>query len=130
MVRRLFGSLVVLASLLGILQPSIACAAACTSAPDCCPAGSPAGGSSQLNQPSLSAQPGICCEARPVLATLATAIGTRSDQGHACGSSAAIATPTLVPVGRPPQELRTATAQIPDRLDDSLTYLRTARLRL
>ena len=129
MVRRLFASSVVLACLLGILQPAVACAAACASHTDCCPGGSLAGSGEQLHQPSPSVQASRCCELRPAIATSVSAIGGRTDQGHASGSSAAIALPALIPVGRPPQELR-APAQIPDHFDESLTYLRTARLRL
>ena len=130
MVRRLFASWVVLGCLLGILQPAIACAAACASAMDCCPARSPPGSGEQLHQPSLSAQANSCCELRPAVTTSASAIGTRSDQGHPSESSAAVALPVVVRLGRPPQELRTPAAQIPNHLNESLTYLHTARLRL
>jgi hypothetical protein len=127
-VRRLFASWVVVACLLGIMHSAIACAAACALPTDCCPAGSPAGSGEQLQQPSLSAQASNCCVLGPAIATSVSAIGGRSDQGHASGSSAAIASPSGA--RRPPQGLRAPAAQIPDHLDESLTYLRTARLRL
>jgi hypothetical protein len=129
-IRRLFGSLVVLACLLGILQPAIACVAACAADKDCCPAGSLAGSGEQVHQLSLSAQLSSCCELRLAIATSVSAIGGRTEQGHGSGSSAAIALPTAIRVGRPPQELRAPAAQIPHPFDESLTYLRTARLRL
>jgi hypothetical protein len=130
MVRRLFASLVVLACLLGILQPAIACAAACASQTDCCPAGSPARSGEQLHAPSFDAQVLSCCELRPAIATSVSAIDARNDQGHAAGSPAAIAPSALIRLGRPPHQLGAPAAQIPDYPDQSLTYLRTARLRL
>ena len=130
MVRRLFASLIVLACLLGILQPAIACAAACASDTDCCPAGSPAVSGEQVHLPSLSVQASSCCELRAAIATSVSAIGSRTDQGHGSESSAAIALPTVFRVGRAAQELRAPAAQIPHHLDESLRYLRTARLRL
>jgi hypothetical protein len=129
-VRRLFSSLVVLACLLGVLEPSIACAAACNTSSDCCPIGSPANGSPQLHQPALAVQAIGCCEANPAPSISVAAIDARSDQGHACGPSAATAPSILIRVERPPQELTAAAAQIPARFDESETYLSTARLRL
>lgn len=129
-VRRLFASWVVLACLLGVLQPAIACATACASQTDCCPAGSPAGSREELAGPSIDAQSLSCCELRSAIATSVSAIDARNDQGHASGSSAPTAPSALIGVNRPPYQLRAAAAQIPDCPDQSLTYLRTARLRL
>lgn len=129
-VRRLFRALVVLACLLGILEPSIACAAACTTSWDCCPVASPADGNPQLHQAARAVHATSCCEASPVFSSSVAAVDARSDQGHAGGSSAATPLSILIRVARPPQELTTAAARVPAHFDESEAYLSTARLRL
>jgi hypothetical protein len=122
---------VVLGCLLGILQPALACAAACAPTTDCCPAGPQAGRGEQLHERAFSVQSTGCCELRPTVATSVAVIGATRDQGHPTGSSAPIAPPpTPFQIGRPPHQLGAPAAQIPDYPDQSLTYLRTARLRL
>ena len=128
MVRRLIASMVVLACLLGILKPAIACAD-CVSRTDCCPAGSSADCGAQMRGTSPCAQASSCCALRAAISPSVSALGIRATQGHASGPSA-IALPVTVRVGQYPRELQTPTAQIPDPINESLTYLRTARLRL
>jgi hypothetical protein len=124
--RRLIASIVVLACLLGTVQPAIACANS-TSRTDCCPAGSPA---DTGHQAAPCAQASGCCALSPAIASSVSAIGVRTSQDHGCVSSAAIALPITVRMGQYLRELQTSATQTPDHINDSLTYLRTARLRL
>jgi len=124
--RRLIASIVVLACLLGTLQPAIACANS-TSRTDCCPAGSPA---DTGRQAAPCAQASSCCALNPAIASSVSAIGVRTFQDHGSVPSAAIALPITVRVGQYLRELQTSAAQTPDPINESLTYLRTARLRL
>jgi len=127
--NRLIAALVVVASLLGIAQPAIACAN-CVPQTDCCPTGSPSG-SSELGQPSASRTQAIsCCALSTTTAPSVLAVKARTPQAHVSASSAAIALLTMVGLGQQPAEPRTLAARIPDHVDESLTYLRTARLRL
>ncbi len=125
MVRRLIASMVLLACLLGIVQPALACAD-CASRTDC-PAGSTAG----CDLPaSPCAQAISCCEMGAAVAPSVSAIAARATQGHEPESSAASIPPTGLRVGHSLEELRTPLARIPDPTNQSQTYLRTARLRL
>ena len=56
----LIASLVVVACLLGIVQPALACANGAART-DCCPAGSPAGGGDQMRPTSPSLEADSCC---------------------------------------------------------------------
>jgi hypothetical protein len=127
-VRRLIAALVVVASLLGIVQPAIACAN-CVSRTDCCPAGSLPGCSESGYQAASCTQTSSCCALSTTVAPSVLAVKARTPQAHVSASSSAIALPTMVGLGQQP-EPRTLAARIPDHFNESLTYLRTARLRL
>ena len=129
MLRRLIASIVVLASLLGTIQPAIACANR-TSRTDCCPASSPADARELTHQVAPCVQANNCCALRPAIASSVSAFAARTSQDQGSVSSAAIALPVMVPVGQYLRELQTSFAQTPDPVNESLTYLRTARLRL
>jgi hypothetical protein len=128
-VRRLIASLVVLACLLGIVRPAIDCSN-CVSRTDCCPAGSATDCGAQIRSASHCAQATHCCALRATVAPSLSLIGVRVPQGHASGFPAATLLATMPTVGRPLLNLRTPVAFIPIHVDESLTYLRTARLRL
>ena len=127
--RRLIASMVVLACLLGIVQPAIACAN-CISRTDCCPAGSPASGGERMHPAAPCAQVSSCCILSAAIAPSVSAIGVRTSHDQASGYSAAIALPATVGMAQHLRELQTAGAKVPDPANESLTYLRTARLRL
>jgi hypothetical protein len=124
-VRRLIASMVLVACLLGIVQPALAYTN-CASRPDCCPAGC----AEQLCLASPCVQAGSCCALRAASTPSVSAVRPRTAQGHASGVSPAIALPAVAPIGQHPPELRTRPTQIPAHANQSLTYLRTARLRL
>jgi hypothetical protein len=128
-IRRLIASMVLVACLLGIVQPALAYTN-CASRTDCCPAGSPAGCAEQLCLASPCVQAGSCCALPAASTPSVSAVRPRTVQGHASGVSPAIALPTVVPIGQHLPELRMPAAQIPDHVNQSLTYLLTARLRL
>jgi len=128
-VRRLIASLVLVACLLGIVQPALAYTN-CASRTDCCPAGSPASCLEQLCLASPCVQAGSCCALRAASAPSVSAVRPRTAHGHASRVSAGIALPPGLPVGQRPPELRPPPAQVPAHVNQSLTYLRTARLRL
>lgn len=127
--RRLIASLVIVASLLGIVQPALACAN-CVSRTDCCPAGSPSGCSESGHQAASCAHTNSCCALSTTVAPSVLAVKARTPHAHVATSSAAIGLPTMFGLGREPTEPRTLAARIPDPINESLTYLRTARLRL
>jgi hypothetical protein len=127
--RRLIAALVVVASLLGIVEPAIACAT-CVSRTDCCLAGSPSGCSESGQQAASCTQAIGCCGLSTAVASSVLAIKARTSQGHVSASSAAIALPIMAGLGQQPAQPRTLAARIPDPINESLTYLRTARLRL
>ena len=129
MVRRLIASLVLVACLLGIVQPALACADG-ASRTDCCPAGSPAGAGEQTCRASPSIEAYRCCALGVTATSSVSAVRTRTAQGHASASAAVVAPPTAVALGQHIPALRTPAARVPDHVDESLTYLRTARLRL
>jgi hypothetical protein len=128
-VRRLIASMVLVACLLGIVQPALAYTN-CASRTDCCPAGSPAGCAEQLCLASPCVEAGSCCALRAASTPSVSAVRPRTASEHASGVSPAIAPPTVVPVGQHLPELRVPVVQIPDHVNQSLTYLLTARLRL
>jgi hypothetical protein len=124
-VRRLFASMVLLACLLGIVQPALACAD-CASRTDC-----PAGSTPGCDLPaSPCAQAISCCEMGATVAPSVSAIAARTTEGHELRSSAASIPPTGLRVAQSLQQLRTPLTRVPDPTDQSQTYLRTARLRL
>jgi hypothetical protein len=75
-------------------------------------------------------QASTCCALRTTVAPSVLAIKARNPQGPASGSAAAVALPTMVGLRQQSAEPPRLAARIPDHLNDSLTYLRTARLRL
>jgi hypothetical protein len=129
MIRRLIASLVVVASLLGIVQPAIACAN-CVSRTDCCPAGSSSGFSETGDQAAPCTEASGRCAFSTIVAPSVLAVKARSTQGHVSAFPAAIALPAMVGLGQQPEQQRVLPARVPDHVNDSLTYLRTARLRL
>jgi hypothetical protein len=124
-VRRLIASLVLAACLLGIVQPVLACAG-CAPRTDC-----PAGCTPGCGIPaSPCAQAISCCEVGTAVAPSISAIAARTTQSHTPGSSVASSPPTDLRVAQSLQERRTPLALVPDPINESHTYLRTARLRL
>src|SRR2546430_11332796 len=86
-VRRLIASLVLVACLLGIVQPALACANS-ASRTDCCPAGLPAGAGEQMRPASASIEAYGCCALRAAISPSVAAVRARTAQGHASGSPA------------------------------------------
>lgn len=129
MLRRLIAALGVLVCLFGIVQPAFACA---TASPDCCPAGTPAGCSDQQLITRAQLELNDCCAARPAFASsvLVTPRG-RAAFEHASGSPDPLIQSPAFSI-RPNRSFAQATARplIFRLTDESLTYLRTARLRL
>jgi hypothetical protein len=127
--RRLTASLLLVACLLGIVQPALACANA-ASRSDCCPAGSSGGSDQRIHPASPSIDVDCCCALRAAVTPSASAIRGRTDQGHASGLPTAVDLPTMAPLGQHVPALNAPAVQVPDHLNQSLTFLRTARLRL
>jgi hypothetical protein len=123
--RRFLASLLLWTCLLGIVQPAFAYA----SWTDCCPAGACGG------QPCQTATPigtGDCCAVQPNAPSPAS-IRARPDLPQPSASGA----PVAADLSPPDALLRDRGAWTPPRrvlagapFDESLTYLRTARLRL
>src|SRR6266513_66222 len=126
MARRLIASLVLVACLLGIVQPALACANS-ASRTDCCPAGSLAGAGEQMRPASASIEAYSCCALPEAISPSVSAVRARTAQGPASGSPAAAALPALVPVAQH-FAVPTPPASIAYRVNGSQTYLRTARL--
>jgi hypothetical protein len=127
--RRLIASLVVVACLLGIVQPALACANG-ASRSDCCPAGSPAHGGDQMRPAFPSLEGYSCCALPAAVAPSVWAVRTRTTHALASGSTAMVDLPTQDLVGQHLSALQTSPALIPYYANESQTYLRTARLRL
>jgi hypothetical protein len=124
-IRRLIASMIVVACLLSIVQPAIACAN-CVST-DCCPAGS----SDQRRPASPDTQARACCALGAALAPSLSALGARTLEGrHASASSPGIALPAGAWVASCLGDCRTRVAQVSNPINESLIYLLTARLRL
>ena len=128
MFRRLTASLVLLACLLGIVQPALACANAAWRT-DCCPGGSTGGTDQRMHPPSPGMDAHSCCTLRAAVTPSPSTIRGRTDQGQASAPPAAVDLPTMAPFGHL-LALRAPVVQLPDHLNKSLTYLHTARLRL
>ena len=122
MIRRLAASLLVLVCLFGAVQPALAC----VSPSDCCPAGC-----SGLTQPAADwiGMSDCCALQAPIGASVSLAPQTRHALNVAGGSPAftAPAGPLQLVATR---EIGAARAETASRTNQSLTYLRTARLRL
>ena len=123
MVRRFAAVLMLLACLLGTVQPVVAC----VSHSDCCPSGC----TDQVSLGSSWLEWSDCCAVQaPVGTSLSIAPHSRQALNVAVGS------PVLVTLADDPlrlvpaREIRAAQAASTSRPDQSLTYLRTARLRL
>lgn len=129
MFRRLTASLVLVACLLGIVQPALACANAALRT-DCCPAGASGGSDQRIHSNSPAIDASDCCAVRTGITPSVSAIRGRTDQSHASGSPTAVDLPTMAPFGQHLPALRAPAVQVPGHLDQSLTFLRTARLRL
>jgi hypothetical protein len=132
MFRRLISIVLVCASLLGLAHPLMACAAA-TQSSDCC-TGDPASGCMTDGAPMLTTADAECCAVTPVAPTLSIALPTRPmDHALPPGGSNGPVLPAHVDdkSSRSPATRSLAFAQTTsNRTDATLTYLRTARLRL
>ncbi len=129
MVRRLITSLVLVACLLGIVQPTFACVTG-ASRTDCCPARSSAGAGEQLRQTAPSIEAYSCCALPTAVTPSVLGVRARPAQWHASGSPAVVDLPTGYLVDQYPSAQRRPTALVPYHADESQTYLLTARLRL
>ena len=127
--RRPIASLVVVACLLGIVQPAIACAAG-ASRTDCCPAGSPASSGDQMRPASPALEAFSCCALPAAVTPSVSAVRTRTTHAHTSGSTAIFDLPMQDLVGPRLSALQAPPALIPYYANESQTYLRTARLRL
>jgi|SRR5882672_11895173 len=133
MFRRVISIVFVCASLFGLAHPLMACAAAMQTS-DCC-TGDPASGCTTDSEAMLTSAAGAaCCTVAPAVATQASALPARSvDQWLPTGGSNGPVLPTHFD-----DEVRRGQATCSPafshktsiRPDASLTYLRTARLRL
>lgn len=122
MVRRLAASLMLLACLLGIVQPALAC----VSRPDCCSSGC-----------STQAQPGLanaalddCCGIQPAVGASVSLAPQPRHALNVAGGSPTPAAPVVDLQPRPQQTILAPPSATRPPTDQSLTYLRTARLRL
>ena len=126
-VRRYLASLVLWTCLLGIVQPAFACA----SRNDCCQSGSTGGCGGQPQPAASPVGTDNCCTVQ-TNTPLPASICARPDQPQPHSSGAPVAA-DLTPVTLPGY-LRGWTSLPPAIghavFDHSLTYLRTARLRL
>ena len=115
-----------LACLLGILQPAFACA----SIHDCCPPAAQSGCGEAIRHADSALEAPDCCATHAFVAYSVSIIAQpRYALDHTYNSPATLPILTVLPVATdvvPPTRL-TQTAL---RLDESLTYLHTARLRL
>jgi hypothetical protein len=131
MTRRLTSILLVWASLLGLAQPIMACAAD-MAASDCC-SGDPVSGCMTGAMPALFAD-GSCCVATPAPVSSSFAAPLRSFDHVLSGGdslSPCLAAQFDNSGGRHARAL--SNVRVPDaarRTDATLTYLYTARLRL
>jgi hypothetical protein len=123
--RRFIATLLLLACLLGNVQAALAC----VPAGDCCPAGAPNECDLQAGVTAAVSAQNCCVAGVPVTSSVSVAIQPRHIVAGAAGSPAAINLATE------PESSRLT--RIPAGLgrsehfpNDSLTYLRTARLRL
>ncbi len=125
MVRRLIASLTVWTCLFGMIQPALACA---PGGDYCCPKGSPAGRIDQATVPAAIAVDDSCCAPQAIKSSPCVAAQPRkADQG--ASPPASMGAPVDLLVAQLPT--RAALLLRTDyRRNESLTYLRTARLRL
>lgn len=122
MVRRLAAASMVLACLLGTVQPAIAC----VSRSDCCPSGC----SDQMACGSGWVEMAGCCTIQaPVGTSVSIAPQSRQALNVAGGSPALVALAGPVRLV-PTREIPAARGASTSLTDQSRTYLRTARLRL
>jgi hypothetical protein len=109
---------------LGIFQPAFACA----SGHDCCPSGAPAGCGEAIRHADAGLEAPNCWATCAFVAYSVSVIAQpRYALEHAYNSSATLPILRVLPVATVPPPRLTQTAL---RLDESLTYLHTARLRL
>ncbi|HZF15385.1 MAG TPA: hypothetical protein VE046_05530 [Steroidobacteraceae bacterium] len=132
MFRRLTSIALLCASLLGMAQPLMACASAMAMS-DCC-SGDAASGCASDTMPELAAGGGSCCLATPGAQTSSWLAPSRSidETLHGGGTTAPFHSAGLTGSdGRTPEScLGIRAADAPRATDATLTYLRTARLRL
>jgi hypothetical protein len=117
---------VLLACLLGIFQPAFACA----SMHDCCPRATPSGCGEALRHADAGLEAPNCCATQALVTYSVSIIAQpRYALDHAYNPPATLPILAVLPVATDeiPSTHLTQTAL---RLDESLTYLHTARLRL
>jgi hypothetical protein len=126
LVRRLITCLTVWICLLGMIQPALACAPS----GDCCPKGSPAADSvGNATVPAAIAVDGCCCAHQAITTSPWVAAHPRKALDQGAGPPASIAASIDLLVAQLPT--RAAPLLLTNyRRNESLTYLRTARLRL
>ena len=115
-----------LACLLGMLQPAFACA----SIHDCCPPAAQSGCGEAIRHADSALEAPDCCATHAFVAYSVSIIAQpRYALDHTYNSPATLPILTVLPVATDvvPAARRTLTGH---RLDESLTYLYTARLRL
>ena len=108
-----------------MVQPALACAPA----GDCCPKGSPATGVEQAPAPAAIAVDNCCCARQAITSSPWVAAQPRKALDQGAGPPASLGPSVDLPAAQLPTQaaplLRTDY-----RRNESLTYLRTARLRL
>ena len=112
--------------MLGILQPAFVCAATAY----CCPPAAPAGCGEAIREADAGLEAPDCCATHAFVAYSVSIIAQpRCALDHAYDSPATLPILTELPLATDvvPAARRTLTGY---RLDESLTYLYTARLRL
>lgn len=121
MVRRLAASLMLLACLLGMVQPALACVSS-----DCCTSGC-----SAQTQPGLpEAALDDCCAVQAAVGA-SVSLAPQSRHGlNVTGGSPAFIAPAADLQPRSPRNLAVPALTTRFPTDQSLTYLRTGRLRL
>jgi len=123
--RRLITSLTVWICLLGMVQPAPACAPSA----DCCPKGSPAAGIEQATVPAAIALDNCCCARQASTSSPWVAAQPHKALDQGAGPPASMGASLDLLVAQLPT--RAAPLLRTDyRRNESLTYLRTARLRL
>jgi hypothetical protein len=124
--HRFAAASLLLACLLGILQPAFACA----SRYDCCPPAAPSGCGQAIRPADAGLETPDCCATRAFVAYSVSIIAQpRYAPDHAYNFPATPPILTVLPV--PTDVVAPARLVLTShRLDESLTYLYTARLRL
>jgi hypothetical protein len=119
-------SLTIWLCLLGMIQPALACAPV----PDgCCPQGTPARGIEHATIPAASATDDCCCARQVLTSSVRVAAQPRKAPDQSSSPPASPGAPAGALIAQLPNEAAPL-AHADYRGNESLTYLRTARLRL